>query len=133
MKKFLSFLIIFSIVFSTLVGSGVTYVSACYVTSDDGKKVYTFDTETGVDTKLFDVGEWYLSNKNDSVKLGDISDNVENMGMTFKKIELSAGTLKNIGNSNYTLSIRGELMILQIMVLHIIRVTAILNYCLLQE
>lgn len=108
MKKFLSFLIIFSIVFSTLVGSGVTYVSASYVTSDDGKKVYTFDTETGVDTKLFDVGEWYLSNETDSVKLGDISDDVENMGMTFKKIELSAGTLNNIGSS-YTLSIRGEI------------------------
>ena len=133
MKRILSFLIIFCVVLSSLVGTGMTYVSASYATSVDGKKVYTFDTETGVDTKLFDVGEWYLSNKNDSVKLGDISDNVENMGMTFKKIELSAGTLKNIGNSNYTLSIRGELMILQIMVLHIIRVTAILNYCLLQE
>ena len=109
MKKILSFLLIFCVVFSSLVGTGMTYVSASYATSDDGKKVYTFDTETGGSTKLFDIGEWYLSNGTDSVKFGSMADNVENMGMNFKKIELSAGTLNNIGNSNYTLSIRGEI------------------------
>lgn len=109
MKRILSFLIIFCVVLSSLVGTGMTYVSASYETSDDGKKVYKFDTNVVVDTKLFDIGKWDLSNGTDSVEFGSMSDDVKNMGMNFKEIVLSAGTLTNIENRNYTLSIRGEI------------------------
>lgn len=107
-KKTLSMVLVMCMVFTTLIGTMVTDVSATYTSSESGN-VYTFDTSTVVQTKMYNVGDWHLSNGTVSVKLGTVTDDNANMGMNFKKFVFSAGSLSGIADPGYTFSLRGEI------------------------
>ena len=66
---------------------------------------YTFN---GEELKGFDVGNWKLSNGTTKVALGTTSDNTVNAGMTFKKIQLNAGTLSGIVADAAPIQLRTE-------------------------
>lgn len=109
MKKIISMLIVLCMICTVLMGTMVVNVSASYskVTNADSTLTHTHTFDATV-TKGFDVGEWYLSNGTDSVKLGETADNVSNAGMTFKKIQFDAGELTGIAADAVGLQFRTE-------------------------
>lgn len=102
MKKIFSALLILCMVFTSL----SVAVSASY-TKTENKNTFTFDGANSSYDKVFNVGDWYLSNGIDSVKLGSITEHTENFGMKFKKLSFEENTLT--GATGSSLSIRGEI------------------------
>lgn len=103
MKKIFSVFLMVCILLTSL----SVCVSADYAL-DGTDHVFTFNTADEVG-KWFRIGDWYLSNGTNEVKLGsfDFEDNNVILGMNFKKIDLDAGTLPNPGVAA-TFSIRGD-------------------------
>ena len=96
MKKIMSMLLVICMVCTALIGTMAVDVNASYDFTNEDSTITHTHTFDATATKGFDVGTWYLSNGDVSVKLGETADNVSNAGMTFKKIQFDAGELTGI-------------------------------------
>jgi len=101
MKRFFgAFLIICMVLTSMSVGVSADYTAP---TEEANYNTYKFEND---EVKMYNVGEWKLSNGTDTKVLGNITDNNSILGMDFKKFDLKAGSLSSTNTG--TLSIRAE-------------------------